>query len=1174
MIARHLGPCLVMAWSLVGGGVSDGVGQVPPDQANEPQAAEVSPAPSSLDAVRQLITDGRYADAEQASRELLIQSKRDSGENSVETAELLQLLAQAMWRGGKVADPETLSIAQRAVAIKEEAVGPHDVRLATALVELSNVRYARSEYAECRPILERALAIYEAALGPDAAGVAGVHNSLGKLCNALYDRESAESHLRTALQIYEKTSGPESDDVADVLENLGNTLSHRGAAAEAEALYRRSLVIREELHGQNHLKTANSYNNLGNLHRELGEYELAKEEIERALAIREEFLPPGHPLVITTLANQAIVYSNLGLETRPIWERAITLADTYLGRDHELAAGLRANWAVGRQDIGVEDMKKLREEALAVFEKVYGPDHPRVAWVLSGLAEDALYVGDYEAASQYLERAIQADEKRPEMLRPYYAAHLATLAQCRGEAGKTAEARALFERSLTIIEESSGPEHLDVKGFLMPFGDFLRRTGDVAGARAAYARAIAIDQRAWDGKRSDPNLLVSLADLEADAGRLEVAGPLFERALAVCEQQHETEYASYATTLLKYSAYLLRAGDGEASLDAALRGADMSRRRLQSTLANLPERQALGLVAKSAPGADLAVSAALALSEPMAAASALNALVRSRALVLDEMGQRHRTAWLAQMPEMEQLVDAYVAASVRLANLTVQGTDEISPEKHVELLQTARREKEAAEEALAERSATFRATKARRQAGLSEVAASLPRGSALVSYFRFPRQWAGPQDPPSPPIDSYAAFILHSATSTPVLLDLGAASEIDDEVTALRRRLAEATQASGAMMKSAEASYRRAGENLRRHVWDPLEPHLHGAETVFIVPDGPLNLVSFAALPVGSSEYLIEKTSQIHNLSAERDLLVTMVAGGSGVLAVGDPAFDEGELFAALRAPGLQFPQEQIKIASARLFRGHPSSCGDFTSLHFERLPSSGLEVEDVVSTWGSAWAQSGHRLRGSNRTAEAKLLEGAAASELAVKLAAPGKDVLHLATHGFFLGEGCPSALDARGGATSGPMPTALLGENPLLLSGLALAGANHREAAGPDEDDGILTAEEIAALDLEGVKWAVLSACDTGLGQIRAGEGVLGLRRAFQVAGARTVIMSLWPVEDEASRHWMRALYSNRLSKGMSTVDAVHAASLELLRQRREAGLSTHPFYWAGFVATGDWR
>lgn len=190
-------------------------------------------------------------------------------------------------------------------------------------------------------------------------------------------------------------------------------------------------------------------------------------------------------------------------------------------------------------------------------------------------------------------------------------------------------------------------------------------------------------------------------------------------------------------------------------------------------------------------------------------------------------------------------------------------------------------------------------------------------------------------------------------------------------------------------------------------------------------------------------------------------------------------------------------------------------------------------------------------------------------------KREAPGHRVLHVATHGFFLNGACspaPGSTRGVGGLAKAAGTGAV--DNPLLLSGLALAGANQRALVGPDEDDGILTAEEVASLNLEGVEWAVLSACDTGVGEIKTGEGVFGLRRAFQVAGARTVVMSLWSVDDQATRAWMRALYKGRFQKKLSTADAVHAASLAVLRDRRAKGQSTLPSYWAAFVAAGDWR
>jgi CHAT domain-containing protein len=185
---------------------------------------------------------------------------------------------------------------------------------------------------------------------------------------------------------------------------------------------------------------------------------------------------------------------------------------------------------------------------------------------------------------------------------------------------------------------------------------------------------------------------------------------------------------------------------------------------------------------------------------------------------------------------------------------------------------------------------------------------------------------------------------------------------------------------------------------------------------------------------------------------------------------------------------------------------------------------------------------------------------------------------MVHLATHGFFLGGDCSLAAGSTRGLKVVDETKAQAKSpgyvSPLLLSGLALAGANRRASASAAEQDGILTAEEIAGCDMTGVEWAVLSACDTGVGEIQAGEGVFGLRRAMQLAGVHTLVMSLWPVDDEATRAWMSALYRGRLEEHLDTAAAVRRAGSAVLTARRSAGQSTHPFYWAAFVAAGDWR
>ncbi|HKQ98863.1 MAG TPA: CHAT domain-containing protein, partial [Candidatus Polarisedimenticolia bacterium] len=140
-------------------------------------------------------------------------------------------------------------------------------------------------------------------------------------------------------------------------------------------------------------------------------------------------------------------------------------------------------------------------------------------------------------------------------------------------------------------------------------------------------------------------------------------------------------------------------------------------------------------------------------------------------------------------------------------------------------------------------------------------------------------------------------------------------------------------------------------------------------------------------------------------------------------------------------------------------------------------------------------------------------------------------------------------------------------------LRSGLVLAGADRREGAAAGGEDGILTAEEMAALDLRGVDLVALSACDTGRGEVATGEGIFGLRRAIEIAGARSVLMSLWTVPDQPSSRFMTRFYRDRLA-GTSAPEAARAAALAALTDLRDREVPEHPYLWAGFVTAGDWR
>jgi CHAT domain-containing protein len=216
----------------------------------------------------------------------------------------------------------------------------------------------------------------------------------------------------------------------------------------------------------------------------------------------------------------------------------------------------------------------------------------------------------------------------------------------------------------------------------------------------------------------------------------------------------------------------------------------------------------------------------------------------------------------------------------------------------------------------------------------------------------------------------------------------------------------------------------------------------------------------------------------------------------------------------------------------------------------FERLPNTAEEARVLKTLL---------------KLGDQNVLTQARATEAKVKQL-HGPAILHFATHGFFLNDKEMADFALEGVRLRSDRPLAPLSENPLLRSGLALAGANQRHSG--KNDDGILTALEAAQLDLRGTELVVLSACDTGTGEIQSGEGVYGLRRAFVLAGAQTQIASLWKVSDDATKDLV-VNYYERLLKG----EGRSASLREVQKVMSDSSSLWHPYYWAAFVPIGNW-
>jgi CHAT domain-containing protein/tetratricopeptide (TPR) repeat protein len=947
---------------------------------------------------------------------------------------------------------------------------------------------------------------------------------------------------------------------------------------------------------------------------ETGDYKTADTDAEALRAEVEAGSPPDSLEVAEVLALAAEARWRVGQggqpATRQLLDRAIAIEERRLGPDdEELVRPLRILSYLQSEGIEYEDAKRTCERVVAIREKSRGSNDPLTALAHRDLAGQLKLMGDFAGARAEYENAVRpleapGQEKDLAVLLNNYAllfrdtgelaralelqqraleigrkafgpdhthvtSFAANLASIYRMMGRHEEALRMYERVLAARKATLGPEHPFVGTTLRQMGDVQLKMGRAREALVLLREALAVSEKSWGPGHPDVALaLSSLAEALAASGDLKEARTTIERAVGIWESQFGPDHPDLSNLLDTLARCARDQGDTETALAAALRGEEISRSFLRLLARTLPEKEALQFAASRRPSLNVALSAAAEGLPEVQRATIWDSFLRTRRLVLDEMAARQQALSASQDPALKPLWDRFVAARQEWVDLIVRGAGERTREQHLAALAAARDASDKAEEGIAARSAVLQRERTSRAWGLGDVRRALPPDAALVAYVQYgkiPPRVGGAQaghrdgDGDAP---AYLAFVLTGRGVTAV--PLGSAARLDGLVERWRVAIK-----GGAEAGAATSAVRRAGAALRVYAWDPVLSSLGDTRRVFVVPDGSLSLVNFAALPRPAGGYLIEDDRLlVHVLSSERDLVAPeSTTGGQGLLALGNPAYDAPFALAA----------NTSAAAPPVRFRGARPGCAGFQTARFAPLATTGAEVAAIAELL---------RTSEDPRLRDVRALTGADASETAFKTSAPGHRIVHLATHGFFLNGACntPTA-PARGigglaaaAPPPAPSPKAVSESeevtDPLLLSGVALAGANRRAAALADEDDGILTAEEVASLDLTSVDWAVLSACDTGLGRIQPGEGVQGLSRALRIAGARTAILSLWPVEDVSARDFMTTLYRSRWIDHRPTAEAMREAALTVLRQRRREGRSDHPFFWAGFVAIGDWR
>jgi CHAT domain-containing protein len=844
--------------------------------------------------------------------------------------------------------------------------------------------------------------------------------------------------------------------------------------------------------------------------------EAAQSLLERALTIVEDARGPEDQQVARVAAELAAVCVDIPDLVRAVglYERALTIMDRTLGAGHPTTAFVRARLARAHQRAGQRPhAEAMLRTALEALEQTLGPDHVwfvRSLGTLAALRHDA---GDLDQAEEVVRRQIAILEKIEYTEDTLYASLLNNLGDIYGRKRDYVRSEEFLRRSVAAYEKVRGPDDYSLSYPLNNLGILARERKDFAAAEALYLRALSIRQRLVGAEHPDLVIILNnLANILLATGHYARSLETHFNALRIGEQSLGPYHQNTLLSVGNIARTSAASGDLSTALTFQSRADAIIERQLALNLAVGSERQKLAFVRSMSERTERTISLHLRDAPRDARASALAALV-----LLQRKG-RVQDALIDTVATLRQrigsaddrgLLDQLRSTNAELARLALNAPAATHPDTRQVAITELDSRRERLEAALAEHSAEFRSQM--RPVTLESVQALIPDDAALVEFTVFrPFDSNAERNSEAYAAPRYAAYVIRRNTA-PEGIDLGAAAEIDEAIASWRETLRD----------PARTDLEARARAVDARVMQPLRAAVGAATALLLSPDGELNLVPFEALVDEQGRYLIERYAMSY-LTSGRDLLRMQGAPSNpGVPVVfANPVFGEPDTTAA--APRRKPVPRPTTVRSV--------TTGDtLAAMYFAPLAATAGEARAIKTLFP-----------------DATLFTGARATKAALQgVAAPR--ILHIASHGFFLQDG---SIDA---------------QHPLLRSGLALAGANRTRNS---REAGMLTALEASGLNLWGTKLVTLSACDTGIGEVRNGEGVYGLRRAFVLAGAETVVMSLWAVSDAITRETMVAYYTG-LRAGLGRRDALRHAKLAMLKRPARH----HPFYWAGFIQSGEW-
>ena len=995
------------------------------------------------------------------------------------------------------------------------------IDFASSLNNLGVFYYKLKNFSLAELLLQKSIDLRKKSLGEFHPEYAMSLNNLAGLYSEMNNYNLAMLCYNECINIYKKLYGEEHLDLASCLNNLGNLYMITGNYKSAEIYYRQSLKIKKKLLGEDDSEFGNIYYNLGNLYKNMGDYISAEYFYVISLENRVKNYGDFHPDIASSLNNLGNLYLNTG---------------------------------------NYKNSEKFYLSSLEVTKNTLGNIHPNVASTFNNLG--ALYkkMGNYQTAEKFFKLSIDVIKKMPEAEQLdldnslTIAVSLNNLGDLNFNFGNFKFAESYFEQSIELKKKIFNEDHPEYIGSLISFGNLYSKIGNNELAEFYYKRSLDLTIKSLGNHH--PLMALSMTNLGSfylEKGDFNASKTLLVKSLEVIGNSLGREHQEYAYGLYDLSHLYYKQENYKLVFPLCQESFIIRKTNLNANLSwlSIQEKQAYWQQEKDFYDNMNSFSVSAVDSVPSSTELSYNANLISKSLLLET--SRELDQAIAQSSDVE--MKAQFVEMKQLRKLYSKMQSEGSTNK--EVMDRYKIQADSLDKILVNKLGEYAASKRKFEITWKDVQSNLTTSDASIEFARYYDN--------KDSLYKYMALVVRPGYEYPKLVCLG-------EEDVIR---------SAAQNKDFSALYKEA--------WKGIDSLLVGVKRVYYSPEGELNNVSFSALCTEEGNELVasnkeknrgvvignNKTStkacnavlidkyELHQLTTTRYL-------ADGTLKKEKPMQPTLALVGGINFDDIpEQTKEADKEQSNEDFAFHANlnkrtastngkKRGKRSSSNYGKkmdlLPGTKEEVVNIAGL-----------LNTSNWKVQTKSDKKAGEYEFKKDLETNAPSVLHIATHGFAFPDEAKQETKLMDMKQSS---TYKVSEDPMVRCGLMLGGSNISWTGNPQKmieqtgDDGILTAAEVANLDLSNTKLVVLSACETGLGKIEGSEGTFGLKRGFKLAGVEQMIVSLWSVPDKETMELMTLFYSD-LTKTLNPVTSFEKAQKEMRTK-----YPTDPDKWAGFV------